>query len=131
MKYYLIIFIIFILFLNCTVAKADWTKTDTAYQITYSALHIIDWGQTRYIAKNSLTRSEMNPILGKHPSVGKVDTYFIGTLVGHTLISVLLPEKVYLLGLKIRPRRAWQGIWIIIETGYVAHNFGAGVKIAF
>ena len=43
---------------------------------------IMDWQQTRQIALHPERWGEMNPILGKHPTTGKVDTYFTIVLVG-------------------------------------------------
>jgi hypothetical protein len=45
----------------------DWTKTDTVLEAVYAGLTIVDWGQTRDIAKHPQQYSEMNPLLGKHP----------------------------------------------------------------
>lgn len=101
---------------------AEWTKTDTAFQVGYSIFHIIDWGQTRDIAKNPDKFQESSWYLGKHPSVGKVDTYFGLTLIGHTTVSYLLPSKY---------RRWWQVGWIGIESYHVGRNINAGVKISF
>ncbi|MEK7593512.1 MAG: hypothetical protein AAB464_02245 [Patescibacteria group bacterium] len=100
----------------------DWTNKDTAREVVYSALHIADWGQTRYIAKNPQKFYERNPLLGKHPSVGKVDTYFFGGLVAHAAISYILPPKY---------RWVWQYVGIGMEGGAVAHNASIGIKFEF
>lgn len=39
-------------------------------------LTVADWAQTIVIARNPLVWSEMNPILGRHPSPGRVHAYF-------------------------------------------------------
>jgi hypothetical protein len=65
----------------------NWTKADTVRQATF---HPDGW-------------CELNPIIGSHPSVAKVDTYFAGCLVAHTLIAVALPPKY---------RKIWQYTWI-------------------
>jgi hypothetical protein len=101
---------------------SDWSKVDTALQITYSALHVIDWGQTLDIAKHPKDWSETNPILGKHPSISKVNSYFAATLVGHAVVSYLLPKPY---------RRIWQCMWIGIEAGYVTHNYSVGINVRF
>lgn len=99
----------------------DWTNADTARETAYTVLHIADWGQTRYIAKNPQFY-EQNPLLGEHPSVGRVDTYFISGLIAHTAISYALPPKY---------RRIWQYIGIVMEGGVVAHNTSIGVRFGF
>ena len=40
------------------------------------ALLAVDWLQTRFIAKNPARFHEINPILGKHPSLRVVNVYF-------------------------------------------------------
>ena len=111
-----------IIFLNFSVVNAEWTATDTAFQLAYTTLHVVDWGQTLDIAKNPDKWHETNPILGKHPSIGRVNTYFITTLIGHTFISYILPKNY---------RRIWQCVWIGIEGGYVAHNYHMGIRVNF
>lgn len=114
-----LILIILLFFPLQANAFDKWTKTDTGLQVTYGVLHIIDWGQTLDIARNPDKFYEMNPLLGKHPSIGKVNTYFIGTLIGHTAIAYILPSKY---------RRIWQIVWIGIEGKTVVNNFSIGVK---
>lgn len=103
-------------------ALDEWTSDDTAWEVTYATLHIIDWGQTRHIAKNPELFHENNPILGKHPSVGKVNTFLALTLAGHVAVARLLPKKA---------RRVWQVVWIGVEASCVAHNASIGIKIDF
>lgn len=116
-----LIFIIAIL--TATAADADeWTNIDTALQLTYTAVHCMDWAQTRNIARNPETWHEKNPILGSHPSIDKVDAYFAATLAAHTAISYLLPDPY---------RNIWQSVWITVEAGQVAQNYGIGIKARF
>ncbi|MDO8536816.1 MAG: hypothetical protein Q7R94_01055 [bacterium] len=98
--------------------KSNWTKTDTLLELGYASLHITDWGQTLTISRDPRF-AEGNPILGPKPPRGKVNVYFAGTLVGHVLVSRLLPRK---------PRRVFQILTIGIEGFVVAHNFKHGVK---
>ena len=98
----------------------EWTNTDTAFQVGYSILHIIDWGQTREIINNGY--SESNLILGEYPSKGKINTYFAVTLIGHAAISYVLPHDYRIL---------WQVIWIGMEARTVAWNYNAGIKLGF
>ena len=98
-----------------------WTEADTRRQLVYTTLHVIDWGQTRYIATHDKFY-ETNPILGKYPSTQDVDGYFAATLAGHTLVSYLLPPKY---------RKWWQIIWIGAEFKTVAGNYSAGISVHF
>ena len=119
----------------------DWSKTDVGLQIAYTALHIIDWGQTRWMNENPSkqvvfytynknTNSvdcgnarvyyfEQNPLLGKYPSKTKIDLFFAATLIAHTAISYVLPSNY---------RKLWIGATIGLEAYTVNGNFNAGVK---
>lgn len=108
--------------LACPCQAAEWTKKDTAYQVTYSILHVIDWGQTLDISKSPNKWRETNPILGRHPKQSTVNLYFASTLVGHTVVSYLLPKDW---------RRTWQMMWIGIEGAMVYKNFSIGLKVNF
>ena len=103
-----------------SLANAEWSTLDTAMEATYTAVHVMDWRQTRTIAKRQGQWRETNGILGDHPS--RVDAWFAGTLAGHALISYLLPDKW---------RTAWQALTIGIEATTVARNYQLGVKVAF
>lgn len=132
MKYFiLVIAFLASIFSSPAHAESDWTTTDTALQVTYSVLHVMDWLQTRQIAANPDRWHETNPILGEHPSKGKVDAYFATTLIAHTAISYLLPKEVDALGYKVPARNIWQMVWIGVEAGYVAHNYSLGIQAKF
>lgn len=126
-----------------TVAANDeWDTADTAWQLTYTALHVADWSQTLDIAESCTTSSydnglgyhraivnvehcrhyERNPILGSRPTRGEVNTYFATTLLLHTLIAYKLPAPY---------RRVWQMVWIVIEADVVSANARAGVRMSF
>lgn len=77
--------ILFILFLPFT-AKADY------YLQTALIAHSADWMQTRYIVQNKEFH-EKNPILGRHPSMSRVNNYFVVTLFLIIIINNLIPEK--------------------------------------
>lgn len=117
-----ILFSMILFLVLASPAHADWTKKDTVYQLTYTVLHLIDWGQTLDIARNPDDFYEMNPILGEHPSVGRVNTYNIVSLITHTAISYYLPPKY---------RRWWQVSAIGVKVILVSHNNNIGVKVSF
>lgn len=116
--------------------KNAWTATDTALQATYTVLHVMDWSQTLHIARNHVhcypngtgiacaLDYEDNSLLGEHPSIGLVNSYFASTLVLHTAVSYILPKPY---------RTIWQAITIGIEYGTVQHNrrTGIGVNLHF
>ena len=95
-----------------------WTKTDTALEMTYIGLTLIDWGQTRCIVKENY--EETNIILGKHPSMEKVDTLIPLGIAAHAVLAGALPPKY---------RRYWQVFWIGVEGSAVLHNYNIGLRI--
>ena len=98
----------------------SWTWQDTTREIIYTGLHVTDWMQTRQGISGGM--KELNPILGEHPSMGKIDTIVGLSLMGHILISGLLPKPY---------RTILQYITIGIESGAVIHNYNGGVRIEF
>jgi hypothetical protein len=98
----------------------NWSKTDTAYEVVYVGLTIIDWGQTRNIVREHY--EESNIILGKHPSMSEVDTYIPLAIVAHAVIAAALPPKY---------RRYWQVLWIGVEAGATINNAKLGLRIEF
>jgi hypothetical protein len=75
-------------------------------------LLFIDWGQTKTIARNPTTRREMNPILGPHPSVKKVNIYF-------AVVAVIVVIGPYL-GLLLIPAGRFQQLAALIFAGATA-----------
>lgn len=112
--------VLFLLFPAASPAS-DWTKADTAREATYLALHVADWGQTRDIANNP-GYWETNPILGEHPSIRRVDTYFVFTGILHVGVAYLLPS---------RWREAFQLTTTGIEAAFVYSNNSIGLKVHF
>jgi len=112
---------------SAPVFGGDWTADDTARQAGYLVLHVADWGQTRNIVRRADTGCdgaptciERNPILGRNPSIKRVDSYFLFTAVAHTAISYALPPAW---------RRGWQYVTIGVEAGVVGYNYSIGLKI--
>lgn len=59
------------------------------------AATIADWLQTLTIAKHPDLFTEFNPILGKHPSVARVNIYFASFIILFSALFVLmLAEKM-------------------------------------
>jgi hypothetical protein len=66
---------------------------DLYRELAFQALLIADWKQTRQIARAPDRYFERNPILGNHPSVGRVDTYMFAAGVLHWVIAANLSPK--------------------------------------
>jgi len=101
---------------------AEWTPADTKRELVWQGLWALDWGQTRYIAEHPDKFFERNAILGKHPSVGRVNTYFVLTGALH-----------YWLMRKAEPgtRKMLQWVTIGIGASNVANNYHMGVRVGF
>jgi hypothetical protein len=52
---------------------------------------VVDWLQTRVIAKRPERFSEINPILGKRPSLQSVDIYFTCCIAATLVGAYVLP----------------------------------------
>ena len=103
-------------------AADPWETTD--YWLAGAAVAALaaDWGQTRHIAKNPNRFIETNPVLGSSPSVGKVDTYFVGAIVGTVALAHVLPGDW---------RQLFLGGVLALEIGVVNQNRSLGIKMAF
>ncbi|OGO34706.1 MAG: hypothetical protein A2Z03_09710 [Chloroflexi bacterium RBG_16_56_8] len=104
--------------------KNTWTPADTAVEVCYLALHIADWGQTRNASnkENAGLYVEQNRVLGKHPSIKRIDTYFTVTALAHIAITYALPRKW---------RDAFQYSTILGEAVVVFKNDSINLKIDF
>lgn len=103
-------------------ARDPWTQGDTYREIAALTLRAVDWQTTLDIAKNPDRYREANPILGDHPSVGRVNTFFIITTVIHPIISYYLPRDY---------RTAFQYISIGVSGTAATVNLWSGLKLQF
>ena len=103
-------------------AADPWETTDYALAGATLAALAVDWGQTRYIAKNTHRFNETNPMLGATPSVGKVDAYFVGSMLGTVAVAHVLPSDW---------RQMFLGGVLALELGVVSQNRSIGIKMAF
>jgi len=113
--------IVLIIFLIATPCYA-WDRNDTLREVAWQGLHLVDWGQTLNIAKEPTLYHEINPLMGKHPSVGKVNTYMCLSALTHLGVSALLPKEY---------RIYWQWISIGVTSGLIIHNYNIGLKVRF
>ena len=103
------------------VAHTNWSTSDTARQLVFTGLQVVDWAQTREIARNP-HYYEVNPILGSSPSAVEVNAYFLATTVGHYAVARALPPH---------HRKVWQYVWIGAQAATVTHNYQIGIRIDF
>ena len=113
-----------ILFLVSFSALADeWTEKNTNLELTYAAVTAIDWMQTRKIsASTNESLYETNSILGRHPTRGRVDGYFVSMLLAHYGVARILPQWA---------RTSGQIMTIGVEFSYVAKNYQIGIRVGF
>jgi hypothetical protein len=102
-------------------STAKRTAPDYGLALGSTALILADWSQTLQIIREAHTRHEGNPLLGRHPSEGRVNT-MIGLAVTTNLAALLLPK---------RPRRIWYAAVTLIEGIAVTHNLANGLSIGF
>lgn len=119
-----ILFVIFILFFAIT-SKAqflhDWSTLDKTLLATSTAANVVDWGQTRTIAMNPDQWRERNPLLGEHPSVGRVNNYFIARLILAPVLAHYLPEY----------RTIILSLWLATGVGYSGYNHSIGIRMTW
>ena len=125
MKVLLIILIVLVFSSTCFA----YDKEAIIMQAAVISLLLVDMSQTLYISSHNEYR-ELNPVLGEHPSKDKVYAYFLGTIVVHTAVSYLI-EKVPGIENPKQWRRAWQGSFIVIESGVVSRNLTIGIGFSY
>lgn len=83
-------------------------------------LLVIDWAQTRFIAKHPELFSEINIVLGKHPSIEAVNLYFVFCIVGIVILGHGLSEMAAMVG---------GGMLIALEVFITVRNYKLGVRM--
>ena len=114
--------LIILMILFPTISQADWSNGDTNRQLAFTGVLMLDWAQTRYIANNPIEFQEDNKILGRHPTISRVNGYFASAALIHWGISYALPPSA---------RKVWQNISIAVEAGKVGRNFEIGIGMDF
>mgnify|MGYP003394102298 CR=1 FL=1 len=129
-----IILILFLIFATPANATDPWSRGDTYREVAALTLRLIDYRTlsaiarvanyktTLQIAKHPNEYREANPLLGEHPSVGEVNTFFIIATVAHPIISYALPKEY---------RKAFQYISIGASGTASITNVWSGLKIRF
>jgi len=108
--------------LGAAQAADDWTVEERMTFTASSVLLVADWAQTRQIARNAQMYRETNPIIGAHPSMGRVNAYFLSALLLNYAIGSSLD-------------RGWRTAWFIgvqsVEASVVQRNLNIGLTLSF
>ncbi len=117
-KYYLASILCFVTF---NVDAKDWSTLDQSLLAAAGTLHIIDWAQTRTIAKNPDLYYERNPLLGRHPSTAEVNRHFaLGLIVIPVLAHYFSDYRTQILS-----------TWLAVEVLCVGNNVHLGIRTTF
>lgn len=99
----------------------EWTDEELRWGAALAVTRLVDWGQTRYIAKHPREFREANPFLSNHPSMSEVNRHFIvGSLIMFGAAHYLPQYRSTLLR-----------VWVSIGVAANAHNAAIGVRLEF
>jgi len=106
-------------------AQAEWSTSDTARELVYTGILVLDAGTTADI-RNDSDMQEMNPaarlFLGANPKPTETAVYFGAIALLHYAVSASLPPKW---------RRVWQYTTIGVNGAVVASNYSIGLRYGF
>lgn len=115
------VFVLALALLALPAHAREWTDDEVAWGTAAAVAHVIDWGQTRYIATHPERFRELNPMIGEHPSVGGVNRYFLASGAFMFAVAHYLPQY----------RSTLLKVWFTIGVGANLHNAAIGVRISF
>lgn len=105
---------------SCQTAR--WDKTEIALETAALTLHMVDWSQTLKIARNPAEYTERNPLLGRHPSEGKVNIFMGVWLIIQPVIANALPHDW---------RKGFIALTAAVKLGCVLNNANIGLGWGF
>jgi hypothetical protein len=118
---------IFALLLLSSSAFADsytWRTIDTYHELAFQTLNIIDWGQTRFIAKHpdQFFEHDYYGLIGSNPTTGRIDAYMAESAMIHFVVSYNLPSSW---------RSVFQYVTIGCKLNTDIRNSSVGIKVSF
>lgn len=127
-------FIVLFFLIGCSHIQMfkDWDTKDTVMMGTTLGLSYLDYRQTLDISKriDEGYYEKYNSVgLGKTPSEGRINTWFICSALAKTLIAGILSknEKSWL-GFG---RESWLTLNIGVSAGMVVNNYEIGLEVNF
>lgn len=117
-------------------AQEAWDRGDAALGAAALTATLIDWGQTRYLAKHPCANAGggttcpdpyrevgwARHFIGERPTSGQVDAYFIGVIVAGTLTAHYLPGAY---------RKWFLGGITLVQLNVISKNKSIGLKVEF
>lgn len=110
---------------GCVQFERTWSTENRVLETSYQVIHAADLIQTLQIENHPGLR-ETNPLLGDHPTKGKILVWYMTTAYGHTFITDKLDEHA--------PKwvcRAWQSVTIGEAVNAVYGNYKLGLRFGF
>lgn len=110
-----------LLFIIILLCSCSWTKAEITKETAWLVLHTVDYSQTRYAMDRPDEFKELNPLLGDHPSKGRLNTFALLGAILHPVGTHYLEEY----------RAVWQNITLGMKVVVIGNNFYVGAKIRF
>jgi len=107
--------------ISFSAQSRDWTDSEKAWGAAFLATRVVDWGQTRYIARHPDRFRELNPLLPEHPSLGDVNRHFLVSTAVMLAAAHYLPQY----------RKAMLQVWVAAGVIGTARNAHIGVRFDF
>lgn len=98
-----------------------WTPAQKYLGAATLALIAIDWGQTRYIARNTDRYYERNPLIGRKPDLGDVNYHFVASIALVAAVAHFIPEW----------RTGFLSGVAAGQLGVVINNRSIGIQVRF
>ena len=97
------------------------TALDYGLAAGSTALIVADWSQALRMTRSPNRWYEANPLVGRHPSEGRINT----------LATLYIVWNAGALFLPKTPRRVWYVAVTLVEAVAVIHNLSIGVSVGF
>ena len=119
--------VLFLLMLYSIRSEAGefWTGDKVADTLMVSAnmLIVMDWAQTRESSDKGYEEvGAAKNFIGRYPTTGDVNRYFIASLIQYNMVNYLLPTKL---------KKVYSGFTAAIEFSVVKGNYEIGVGMKF
>ena len=125
-KYCIAFLLVCITLAGCSTHASNWKEWDTEKRTVFVASNIAiaaDWGSTLNLTERyDENYHERNPILGRHPSRGDVNKYFVARTMLNYQMARYLPD----------PWDKWSlSFTTIVHSKAASDNIGLGLEIDF